>query len=90
MSAKKWLCEICADGCYLAGTDRQISFCLWYKPQTKADRIRAMSDEELVLFLATKPLCPDKIKGECPCDCTICWNRWLKQPVKDGEGDGNV
>ena len=57
------------------------------KPQTNADRIRAMNDEELMLFLATKPLCPDKIKGECPCDCTICWNRWLKQIVKDGNGE---
>lgn len=47
MSAKKWLCKICADGCYLSGTDRQISFCLSYKPRTNADRIRAMSDEEL-------------------------------------------
>ena len=49
----KWLCKICADGCYLAGTDRQISFCRLYKPQTNADRIRAMSNEELADFLCS-------------------------------------
>ena len=94
MSAKKWLCKICADGCYLAGTDRQISFCLSYKPQTNADRIRAMSDEELAREYALTG-CP-RIPDDDVCDSfgdkhTCCYNcclDWLKQPVKDGEGDG--
>jgi hypothetical protein len=86
-------CKICEHtNCTYAGEQRGFVIgCTNYmpkqKPQTNADRIRAMSDEELMLFLATKPLCP-RIKGECPCDCTICWNRWLKQPVKDGDNDG--
>ena len=56
------------------------------KPQTNADRIRAMSDEELAKVVSTT--CPTK---GCPLtawDCTECWLNWLKQPVKDGDNDG--
>ena len=77
MSAKKWLCKICADGCYLAGTDRQISFCLSYKPQTNADRIRAMSDEELAEELRHLMIYP--LKGKIL--------DWLRQPAKDGDNE---
>ena len=65
------------------------------RPQTNADRIRAMSDEELAVFLA------DEIDhGDC-CGCKLdcatyecdkfedsCHNayyRWLKQPVEEEE-----
>ena len=51
------------------------------RPQTNADRIRAMSDEELATFLGSRPLCPKQI-GECPCDCGKCWIEWLKQPAE--------
>lgn len=90
MSAKKWLCKICADGCYLAGTDRQISFCRSYKPQTNADRIRAMSDEELAKWIDTmycKCLWCDNKKDCNDIECTDCIVDWLRQPVKDGEDD---
>lgn len=60
-----------------------------YKPMTNGDRIRAMTDEELVVFL-------DKFSGRCmdcfSADCPIykeglyCRPRdimdWLKQPVE--------
>ena len=55
--------------------------------QTNADRIRAMSDEELERFLGQYSLCtrvwwcPDH--GECH----RCVLDWLKQPVKDGDND---
>ena len=65
-----------------------IEKCDRYKPdcQTNADRIRAMSDEELAKVVSTA--CPTK---GCPLtdwDCTECWLNWLKQPVKDGEDNG--
>lgn len=45
------------------------------EPQTNADRIRAMSDEELAEFL----------EGEYGNFATGCALAWLKQPAKEGE-----
>lgn len=59
------------------------------KPQTNADRVRAMSDEELAEFLRWD-ICV-KIHGDnrlCNGWCDECVLDWLKQPVKDGEDDG--
>lgn len=93
MSTKKWLCKSCADGCYLAGTDGQISFCLSYKPQTNADRIRAMSDEELAEFLEDETwmcesydFCHECPRVEMSGDCVSVLG-WLRQPVKDGDNE---
>ena len=59
------------------------------KPQTNADRIRAMSDEELVEhFWESMP--DDKFcTGICneDHDCDKCRLEWLKQPA---EVDGNA
>jgi hypothetical protein len=55
---------------------------------TNADRIRAMSDEELAFFISSK-------KGSCAVggvcvpryddwECGDCWLDWLKQEVEDG------
>ena len=64
------------------------------KPQTNADRIREMSDEELAKFI------PDwSYTGACKCDeqpyvdcnneCDKCVLEWLKQPADmRGEEDG--
>ena len=53
------------------------------KPQTNADRIRAMSDEEL----ANVVVCPHCKTNwdKCTDDCFACRLEWLKQPaeVKD-------
>ncbi len=62
-------------------------------PQTNADRIRAMSDEELAKQIA------DWNSGDCPvvgdcmpvaqnsvtCEPWKCWLDWLKSPVEEGE-----
>lgn len=52
---------------------------------TNADRIRAMSDEELAEAIMSGAYC----NSECPPDagCHDCCLAWLKQPVKDGEDD---
>lgn len=49
---------------------------------TNADKIRAMSDEELAMLL--QPTCPSRV---CPSDsvykdCYKCWIDWLKQEVE--------
>lgn len=62
-----------------------------YKPMTNADRIRAMSDEELAEFM--KPYdsgCPRwNGKEPMPCsmrtNCRDCWLDWLKSPVEVDE-----
>ena len=66
------------------------------KPQTNADRIRAMSDEELAEFLANEISHGDCFDCELECatfggdkfanSCCNAHYRFLKQPVKDGEG----
>lgn len=61
------------------------------KPQTNADRIRAMSDEELVELLANisengeyEFFC-DNPKRMIACDnCKRCVKEWLKQPADIG------
>lgn len=59
------------------------------KPITKADRIRAMSDEELAEFFGTLPCCPpgEDLEELCfpldSCEGTEmkvkCWLKWLRQ-----------
>ena len=45
-------CKYCRANCTGAKQDREIAMCLSYDPpKTNADRIRAMSDEELAEFL---------------------------------------
>ena len=54
------------------------------KEQTNADRIRAMSDEELAEVLRIDVCCPDehiKICGSFD-SCNECWVAWLQQPAK--------
>ena len=60
------------------------SFCEYRrKKQTNADRIRAMSDEELAKKLGRGLGCPVtadcmKMSGECK----ACWLDWLQQPAE--------
>ena len=53
------------------------------QPITKADRIRAMSDEELAHFLSTRG-CAFVNQSNCfEMSCEHCWEKWLKQPVEE-------
>ena len=60
-----------------------------HKPTTNADRIRAMTDEELAEWI-------EQLESpKCPCDdwfyrcekwnCNGCWLNWLKQEASDGK-----
>ena len=54
------------------------------EPQTNADRIRSMTDEELA-ELFHKICCPYSIGGKVDCNiencgCGNCWLTWLKSP----------
>lgn len=53
------------------------------KPMTNADRIRAMSDEELADVIANGVGCVLKAPHCMDDDCTPCILRWLKQPAEE-------
>jgi len=63
------------------------------KPITNADRIRAMTDEELAEFLqknrggcralTTESYVCDFYTDDLHTDCNACWLDWLKQEVDD-------
>ena len=56
---------------------------------TNADRIRAMSDEELATLLldgCRGSKCSEQPQNEYgSVDCFSCRLNWLKQPIKEGE-----
>ena len=59
--------------------------CQYFWLRTNADRIRAMSDEELVAFIGKNSLC-DRVQDESTwCVnrgvCTGCLVEWLQQPA---------
>ena len=53
-----------------------------YKQQTNADKIRAMSDEELADVVANGVGCVLKAPHCMDDDCTPCILKWLQQPAK--------
>ena len=58
--------------------------CVDGKPVTNADRIRAMSDEELANIMADTPICKERYM-DCikdGNDCEICLLEWLKQTAE--------
>ncbi|MGE9941089.1 DUF551 domain-containing protein [Bariatricus sp. SGI.161] len=63
-----------------------------YKPgkekrHTNADRIRAMSDEDLVEFMYSSdiPWCDDKICREGDNRCRECFKKWLQSEVEESD-----
>lgn len=59
------------------------------KPMTNADRIRAMTDEELAVEIHAytmhyAPWCDYHCENEGDDGCDKCIEKWLKQPVKEG------
>lgn len=73
------------------GVSRRASHknCFEKKTMTNADRIRAMSDEELAIELGIKQ-CPDKERWkDCSGDCEACWLEWLMEPAEEN-GDNNA
>lgn len=83
---RTYFCTFCGVGIYEDNPGIKFS-----KPKTNADRIRAMSDEELAFILASPcveippwcvnhPECPHIDKDPVPCD--ECALDWLQQEVE--------
>lgn len=56
-------------------------------PKTNADRIRAMTDEELAAFLNSTEVCEKQPLAKCAMAttnefCEACTLEWLRQPAK--------
>lgn len=89
-------CENCANNPFATGADGVMNVVShlrkYVEPQTNADSIRAMSDEELAEWMATKTSCM-----RCPVDLDACHNfefsgemsceeillDWLKKEVEE-------
>lgn len=63
-------------------------------PMTNADRIRAMSDEELVELLVMEKggffcaVCEIADQLDCDMDCRGHCAKWLRQPAEEVRKDG--
>ena len=80
-------CDTCINKKYCANNLDARAMCLQtdyvlFTPtyETNADRIRAMSDEELAHFMAR--VCPPGGKCNEDGNCFICRRDWLKSPVE--------
>ncbi len=66
--------------------DYAVNFLDEQKPMTNADRIRAMSDEELEQFINHFNICDIRTNEECKMSycacCEVCVMDWLQQPAE--------
>ena len=86
------ICDKCyfRTDCAMYEPSAKVASCYCYKHDpriTNADRVRAMSDEELATFMAERNAClrPNlRTKDECwqYDDCEACWLDWLKQEAE--------
>lgn len=68
--------------------DRVLFRLMLLPPQTNADRIRAMSDEELARTFAQTGNCPPSPEYGHNCErCSKCWLDYLRQSVKEGDNE---
>lgn len=55
------------------------------KPQTNADHIRGMTDEELARMLIDNKMCPPGARCSKVKNCEVCFCQWLRQPYEEEE-----
>ena len=78
-------CKFCKADCVFRGENREKE-CRGHIPMTNADRIRAMSDEELATFIYTATRACNNYECEsCPIGDENCpeLDKWLQQPAEE-------
>lgn len=83
-----WKCEKCRGFIDMKGKFHPYEEKPFMPPMTNADRIRAMSDEELAEFIPnwsyTKACkCDEETFVGCDNECEKCVAEWLQQPVRE-------
>ena len=89
-------CKLCLADCAFKGKDMKKGNCKGYIPMSNADRIRAMSDEELANEMRKRSIstiCDIVCQGECKAIATlnktsneVCKEiiiKWLQQPAEE-------
>ena len=81
-------CKLGTKGCFKDGRCHYIGNCE-NKIETNADRIRAMSDEDLkdsilAVHLGYNPWCDYHCENKGDDGCDRCIEKWLKQPAEEG------
>lgn len=85
-------CEKCANKNYCAWSESEILNCMNngypnFSTMRNADRIRAMTDEELARLLDNVRVSCGGVMGgrNCMPNCAECWLDWLKQEATETE-----
>ena len=83
-----WKCEGCNGFIDISGQFHEHKDESFMPLITNADRIRAMSDEELAVFLESSRGCPSDDDCEygvhaTPKNCIKHWTTWLQQPAEE-------
>ena len=83
-----WQCESCQGLIDMRGQFHEHKEEPFMPPMTNADKIRAMSDEELAKFIATPCQCEVRPKrdGFRECGNDLCLQyllKWLRQPAEE-------
>lgn len=82
-----WICYDCQGFIDMQGVFHEHTEKPFMPPMTNADRIRAMSDEELAKII----MCPYDVDPDSCCPestCLECCKKWLKQPAEEGADNG--
>lgn len=61
-------------------------------PQTNADRIRSMTDEELADLINREISYCAPTSGDCEKtsnDCKACWLDWLQRPAEEADNEAD-
>ena len=83
-------CKSCKADCVNRGLDYQLKQCKGYFAGTNADKVRAMTDEELAKFIPNWSYtnackCGEVYFVDCNNECEGCVAEWLRQPAEGVE-----
>ena len=76
-------CKLCLADCAFSGKDMKKGTCKGYIPMTNSDRVRAMSDEELAVFLCAVKFRRETILNVPGFLYIKDAHDWLQQPAEE-------
>lgn len=82
-----WFCNECRGFIDMHGRYYPYKNKSFLPPQTNADHIRGMTDEELAHMLKDNKMCPPGAICSKVKNCEGCFYQWLQQPYKENEDE---